>query len=127
MTREEFRNLSGKDLIDLAFEYDLEDLTGSLIEEGEYDGYIYEEILEWQRFAYGSWKDLRNFLNEIPERSSTGYMWKDDNGNYIALNSDDDIKGFLYEDIYDFFESEELFDEEVAEAENVSALFFNGG
>lgn len=122
MTREEFRNLSGKNLIDLAFEYDLEDLTGSLIKEDEYDGYIYEEILEWQRFAYGGWKDLRNFLNEIPECSSTGYIWKDDRGNYIALNSDNDIKNFLHEDIYDFFESEELFDEEVNEAKNSSAL-----
>lgn len=126
MTREEFRNLSGKDLIDLAFEYDLEDLTGSLIEEGEYAEYIWEEIREWYREGYGGWEDLRDFLSGIPEYSRTGYMWKDDNGNYIALNSDDDIKGFLYEDIYDFFESEELFDEEVVEAENVSALFFNG-
>ena len=124
MTREEFRNLSGKDLIDLAFEYDLEDLTGSLIEEGEYAEYIWEEIHEWYREGYGGWEDLRDFLNGVPEYSRTGYMWKDDNGNYIALNSDDDIKGFLYEDIYDFFESEGLFDEETIEAGNVSALFF---
>ena len=147
MTRAELSNLDGQELASLIGEYDIYDIYDHLMYDDSLSDYVWNYISNWD----DSWESLRDFLDNTPDYSQTGYFWMNDYGEISSIDTDRELRDLIYDDIlsyfedYDLFEDEEEEDEEPSESqdedgnvyyrdedgnkytveiENVSALFF---
>lgn len=108
MTREEFENLDGDGLVGLICEYDIYDIWDHLMDYDSINDRVWDNVSNWG----DGWAELRDYLNSIPDYSRTGYFWMDDWGDIESLDTDEELRACIYEDILDYFESNDLFEEE---------------
>ena len=120
MTREEFSNLDGQELANLIGEYDIYDIYDHLMYEESLSDHIWSYISNWD----DSWESLRDFLDNTPDYSQTGYFWMNDYGEISSIDTDRELRDLIYDDIlsyfedYDLFEDEEEGDEEPSESQD---------
>lgn len=108
MTREEFDNLGGEELVGLIHEYDIYYIWDHLLEYDSVNDRVWDSISNWD----DGWAELRDYLNSISDYSRTGYFWMDEYGEIDSLDTDQELRDCIYEDILDYFESNDLFEKE---------------
>lgn len=116
MTRAEFSNLDGQELASLIGEYEIYDIYDHLMYEESLSDHIWDYISNWD----DSWESLRDFLDNTPDYSQTGYFWMNDYGEISSIDTDRELRDLIYDDILSYFEDYLLFEDEEEEDEEPS-------
>ena len=70
MTREEFDNLGGEELVRLIGEYDIFYIWDHLMDYDSVNDRVWDNISNWG----DGWRELRDYLDSIPDYSRTGFF-----------------------------------------------------
>ena len=116
MTRTEFENLDGQELASLVSEYDIYHIWENLIYAENLSDRVWDIIGNWDN----GWETLGDFLNDTPDWSATGYFWENDYGEISSIDTDEQLKGLIYDDVLDYFDGNDLFEDEEVEDEEPS-------
>lgn len=116
MTRTEFENLGGQDLANLVSEYGIYQIWDNLIYVENLSNRVWDIIGNWD----DSWEALGDYLNDTPDWSVTGYFWENGYGEISAIDTDEELKGLIYDSVFNYFDGNDLFEDEEVEDEESS-------
>lgn len=108
MTKSEFLS-DVRDFWDLRdFCYDADSsYFDDIFDEGAKDDFVNEYLSNLGRSL--DWKDIRDYLNDVPDRESEWYHL-DDYAGFMALNDDDFVN--MKNEVMEWAEDNDIFDEE---------------